>query len=62
MLMFGCDFAVDAWSMKIKFDQDLCLNLFGLWKAEPNPQVRCAFGKITRCQKFLTDRCVIEVE
>ena len=29
MLMFGRDFEVDAWSvgLKMKFDQDLCLNL-----------------------------------
>ena len=32
MLMFGWDFEVDAWSiidiLKMKFDQELCLNLW----------------------------------
>ena len=32
--------------LKMKFDQDLCLNLFELWSAELNPQVRCAFGNV----------------
>ena len=31
----------------MKFDQDLCLNLFKLWKAELNPRVRCAFGNVS---------------
>ena len=28
----------------MKFDQDLCLNLFELWQAEISPRVRFAFG------------------
>ena len=32
--------------MRMKFDQDLCLNLFKLWKAELNSWVRCAFGNV----------------
>ena len=42
--MFGWDFEVDAWSknLKMKFDEDLCLNLW----YELNPRVRCAFGNV----------------
>ena len=32
MLMFGWDFKVsEVEILKMKFDQDLCLNLFKLW-------------------------------
>ena len=38
--------------LKMKFDQDLCLNLWYdlkklLWQDELNPRVRCAFGNVS---------------
>ena len=30
----------------MKFDGDLCLNLFKHWQQELNPRVRCAIGNV----------------
>ena len=55
MLMFGWDF---SWCLveilKMKCDQDLCLNLWYdlkklLWQDGLNPRVRCAFGNVFLC-------------
>ena len=43
--------------LKMKCDQDLCLNLFELWYAELNPRVRCAFGNVShQFAKFVFER------
>ena len=55
-------FLVDALveTLKMEFDQDLCLNLWYdlkklLWQDELNPRVRCAFGNVFLfCKLFLS--------
>ena len=42
MLMFGWEINSEVEILKMKFDQNLCLNLW----YELNPRVRCAFGNV----------------